>query len=136
MAKLVIGLTSSSVDKLVSAGVMLSGAAADDMEAEVFVLVNAAHAFIKNNPVTEYMSDASQTVEEFKSACKKVSTPSWIEFFNMAKEMTSVRVIICSLAGKIAGGEKKEDFIDLVDDFCGIGEYLDAAKDADIHVTL
>jgi peroxiredoxin family protein len=136
MAKMVIGLTSCSIDKLTSAGVMLSGAAADDMEIEVYVLVNAAHAFMKNKPFKEFVNEDSQTVEEFKSVCEKISTPGWLQFFEMAKEMTSLRVIICSLAGRIAGGDKKDDFIDIVDDFCGIGEYLDAAKEADLHINI
>ena len=89
---------------------------------------------MKNNPIGDYMSEASQSVEEFKEACKKCGTPSWIEFFEMAKEMTEIKISICSLAGKIAGGDKKEDFIDLVDDFCGIGEYLDSAQAADLHM--
>jgi len=136
MAKMTIGLSSSSIDKLMGAGVILSGAAADDIEVEVFVLVNAAHAFLKNNPVKDFISDGCQTAEEFKSACKKVNTPSWIEFFEMAKEMTEVKINICSLAGKIAGGDTKEDFIDMIDEFCGIGEYIDSATEADFHVLI
>ncbi|MBU0488649.1 MAG: hypothetical protein KKD31_11940 [Bacteroidetes bacterium] len=136
MTKMVIGLSSCSIDKLTGVGVMLSGAAADDMDVEVFVLVNAARAFLKNNPAEEFMSDTCLTVAEFKSACEKVSTPSWLQFFEMTKEMTNIKINICSLAGKLAGGEKKEDFIDLVDDFCGIGEYLDSAKEADIHISV
>ncbi len=50
--------------------------------------------------------------------------------------MTDVKIYICSLAGKIAGEDKKEDFIDLVDDFCGICEYLDSALAADLHILL
>ncbi|MFH2141546.1 MAG: hypothetical protein ABIJ97_03925 [Bacteroidota bacterium] len=136
MAKMVIGLTSCGIDKLTSAGVMMSGAAADDMEVEVFILVNAAHAFIKKSAEKEFMSENAQTVDEFKTVCAKISTPEWLQFFEMTKEMTSVKIIICSLAGKIAGGDSKEDFIDIVDDFCGIGEYLDAAKEADLHIAL
>ena len=52
----------------------------------------------------------------------------------MAKDMTNVKIYICSLAGKIWGGEKLEDFNDLVDDICGIGEYLTSAEEADIHM--
>jgi len=136
MAKMTIGLSSSSIDKLTSAGVILSGAAADDIEVEVYVLVNAAHAFLKKNPVEDFISDTCQTVKEFKDACKKVSTPTWIEFFEMAKEMTEVKINICSLAGKLAGGDTKDDFINIVDEFCGIGEYIDSAMEADFHILL
>ena len=80
------------------------------------------------------MSEDVQTSEEFISACEKLSTPSWIEFFEMAKEMTEVKINICSLAGKIAGGENMEDFIDIVDDICGIGEYIESLQESSVNL--
>ena len=62
MSKLVLALTTSSLDKLTSAGVILSGAAAEDMKVDVFVLVNAGHAFIKGKAENlTGMSDTTQT---------------------------------------------------------------------------
>lgn len=107
MAKMTIGLSTSCIDKLTSVGVILSGAAADDMEVDLFVLVNAGHAFLKSKAdKLSNMSEDVQSSEEYIAALEKLSTPSWIEFFEMAKEMTEVKIHICSLAGKIAGGEK------------------------------
>jgi peroxiredoxin family protein len=135
MAKMTIGLSSSCIDKLTSVGVILSGAAADDMEVDLFVLVNAGHAFMKNKAsVISNMSEDIQSSEEYLAALEKLSTPSWIEFFEMAKEMTEVKIHICSLAGKIAGGEKMEDFIDIVDDICGIGEYIESIQETDVNL--
>lgn len=137
MAKMVIGLSSGSIDKLVGAGVMLSGAAADDMEVEVYVLLTAARAFIKGNEtLTDSVVEYPQLKDEMIAKLKELNTPSWVEFFETAKEFTDVKIYICSLAGKMWGGEKKEDFIDLVDDLCGIGQYLDAALEADLHINL
>lgn len=137
MSKLVLALTTSSLDKLTSAGVILSGAAAEDMEVDVFILVNAGHAFMKGKAdKLTGMSDTTQTAEEFQKALDNLSTPAWTEFFEMAKEMTEVKVYMCSLAGKIAGGENKDDFIDLVDDVVGIGEYLENASEADVNLCL
>jgi peroxiredoxin family protein len=137
MSKLVLALTTSAIDKLTSAAVILSGAAADDMEVSVFILVNAGHAFMKGNSGNlKGMSDTTQNAEDFQKALDKLSTPSWTEFFEMAKDMTEVKIYMCSLAGKIAGGEKKEDFIDMVDDIVGIGEYLDEASEADVNLCL
>lgn len=130
-----IGLSSSSIDKLTSVGVILSGAAADDLEVDLFVLVNAGHAFMKNKAAEiSSMSEDIQTPKEFQASLDKLSTPSWLEFFEMAKDMTEVKVYICSLAGKIAGGEKKEDFIDIVDEICGIGEYIESVQEADVNL--
>ena len=135
MAKMTMGLSTSSIDKLVSAGVILSGAAADDMEVDVFVLVNAGHAFLKNKAADiANMSEDIQTSEEFKASLEKLNTPSWIEFFEMAKELTEMKVYICSLAGKIAGADKMEGFIDLVDDICGIGEYIESVQESDVNI--
>lgn len=130
-----MALSSSGIDKLTGAGVILSGAAADDMDIEVFVLVNAAQAFLKSSEnMEDHMSESGLDVENFKEATNKLSTPSWQEFFEMAKELTNTKIFMCSLAGKIAGGEKMEDFIDLVDEICGIGEYIDSAQSADVHL--
>lgn len=137
MAKMVIGLSSGSIDKLVGTGVMMSGAAADDMDVEVYVLLTAARAFVKGNEnLTDAFVEYPQLKEEMLKKMEELSTPSWLEFFEQAKEFTDVKIYICSLAGKMWGGEKKEDFIDIVDDICGIGQYLDAAQEADIHINI
>ena len=135
MAKLCMGLFSGSLDKLVGAGVILSGAAADDMDVEVFVLLQGARAFIKGNEnKIDNVSEAPHLKEEFIKSLETLNVPEWYEFFEMAKDMTNVKFYVCSLAGKIWGGEKLEDFNDLVDDICGIGEYLSSAEEADIHM--
>lgn len=135
MAKLVLGLSSAAVDKLTSAGVLLSGAAADDMDVDVFVLVNAGHGFLKNKAGNlQGMGDTVQSQEAFQAALDRLSSPSWLELFEMAKDMTNVKIYICSLAGKIAGAEKEEEFIDMVDEICGIGEYIEAIQEADVNL--
>jgi peroxiredoxin family protein len=135
--KLVIGLTSSCVDKLTAAGVIISGAAAEDMTIELFVLVNAGYAFKKENAENnDNVSELPHLKEKFFESLKNLNVPTWIDFFKRAKEFTEVKVYVCSLAGKIWGGEKTADFIDLVDDICGIGEYITAAEQADIHMLI
>ena len=135
MAKMTMALFSGSVDKLTAAGVILSGAAADDMDVEVFVLLMGAHAFIKGNEKDrDSLSELPHLKDEYFKAIERVNVPSWLEFFEQAKELTNVKIYICSLAGKLWGGEKVEDFIDMVDDICGIGEYISSAEEADVHL--
>ncbi len=135
MAKLCMGLFSGSLDKLTAAGVILSGAAADDMDVEVFVLLQGARAFIKGNEDNiNNLAEASHLKDQFMRSLEELNVSTWYEFFNMAKDLTNVKIYICSLAGKIWGGEKLEDFNDLVDDICGIGEYLTSAEGSDIHL--
>jgi peroxiredoxin family protein len=137
MVKMVMGLSSGSIDKLLGAGVILSGAAADDMDVEVYVLLTAARAFVKGNEnLTDALVEYPHIRDEFFESLERLNVPTWVEFFEQAKEFTDVKIYICSLAGKMWGGEKKEDFIDMVDDICGIGQYLDAAQEADIHISI
>lgn len=134
MAKMCIGLFSGGIDRLTYAGVVLSGAAADDMDVEIYVHLQAAQWFVKGNENREnYLSEAPENKDAFIKALKDVNSPGWLEYFEMAKEMTNVKVYVCSLAGKIWGGVREDDFINMVDGIIGIGEYIDAAKDADVH---
>jgi len=137
MAKMTIGLSSGSIDKLTGAGVIMTGAAADDYEIEVYVLLTAARAFIKGNEeLTDSVVEYPAHKEYMINKLKELNTPTWYEFFEQAKDFTDVKIYICSLAGKLWGGEKKEDFVDIVDGICGIGQYIDAINEADIHINI
>lgn len=135
--KLCLALFSGSVDKLTAAGVILSGAAADDMNVDIYVLMQGARAFRKDIGDDEnklQMAENPDLKEEFLASLKKLNVKTWVEFFKEAKEITDVKIHVCGLAGKIWGGEKLDDFIDLADDICGIGEYITAATEADMHL--
>lgn len=135
--KLCLALFSGSLDKLTAAGVILSGAAADDMEVDIYVLLQGARAFKKeigDNPDKLAMAENPDLKQEFLESLKKLNVKTWMEFFATAKELTNVRIHICGLAGKIWGGEKLDDFVDIADDICGIGEYITSAQEADVHL--
>lgn len=137
MGKLVIGLSSGSIDKLLGAGVIMSGAAADDMEIEVYVLLTAARAFVKGNETLEEdFVEYPHSKDHILNRLKELKQPGWVETFEQAKEFTDVKIYICSLAAKLWGGEKKEDFIDIVDGVCGIFQYIQAAKEAELHINI
>ncbi|MFO7933233.1 MAG: hypothetical protein R6U78_04035 [Bacteroidales bacterium] len=133
--KMTMALYSGSVDKLTSAGIILSGAAADDMDVDVFVLLMGARAFKK-----EYVDEKGSIAElphlkdEFFASLERLKVNSWFQFFKEARELTNVKIHVCGLAGKLWGGEKLEDFNELVDDICGIGEYITSAQEADVHL--
>jgi len=135
--KMCLALFSGSLDKLTAAGIILSGAAADDMEVDVYVLLQGARAFkkeIADNKNKINLAENPNLREEFINSLKKLNVKEWQDFFKEAKEITDVKFHICGLAGKIWGGEKLEDFIDIADDIVGISEYLTAAEQADIHL--
>ncbi len=132
-----MALFSGSLDKLTAAGVILSGAAADDMEVDIYVLMQGARAFKKeigDNPDKLSMAENPDLKQEFLNSLEQLKVKTWVEFFREAKELTNVKIHICGLAGKIWGGEKLEDFVDLADDICGIGEYITSAQEADVHL--
>ena len=135
--KLCLALYTGSVDKLTAAGVILSGAAANDMEIDIYVLLQAARAFKKEVGDDESklnMAENPDMKEEFLASLKSLNVKTWVEFFKEAKEITNLKIHICGLAGKVWGGEKLDDFIDLADDICGIGAYIESAEEADINL--
>ena len=133
--KLTLALFSGSVDKLTAAGVILGGAAAEDMDVEIFVLLQAAFAFKKENAMTNTrVAELTDKQDEFLASLKRLETPHWTSAFQTAKDMTNVKIHICGFAGKVWNGYKLDDFIDLADDICGIGEYMTSAENADINL--
>ena len=135
--KMCLGLFTGSVDKLTAAGIILTGAAAMDMKVDIYVLLQGARAFkkdISDNPDKLQMAENPALKEEFLESLKNLNVKTWVEFFREAKEITDVKIHICGLAGKIWGGEKLEDFIDLADEICGIGAYITSTQEADVNL--
>ena len=133
--KMTLALFSGSVDKLTAAGVILGGAAAEDIDVEIFVLLQAAFAFKKENAFTnDRVSEITDKKDEFLASLKRLETPHWTAAFSKAKELTNVQIHVCGFAGKVWHGESLDDFIDLADDICGIGEYISSAEEADINL--
>ncbi len=137
--KLTMALYTGSLDKLTAAGVILSGAAADDMDVDVYVLMMGARAFKKevgDDRDKLDMAEYPQLKEKFMSMTDKLNVKPWTEFFREAKELTNVKIHICGLAGKMWDGNTLDDFIDLADDICGINEYITSAQEADMHLLI
>ena len=135
--KMVLALVSGGMEKLTVGGIILSGAVAQDMEVEVFLLLGGAYAFRKG--IAENMKEpgeAHYVKDEFLSGLEKAKVPYWLDFYKQAKEMGNVKFYLCGTAGKIWGSDKLEDYVDLVDEVCGIGEYVSSAEEADLSITL
>jgi len=132
-----IGLFAGSLDKLTAAGVILSGAISYDMEVDIYVLLQGARAFKKevgNRSELLGMAENANLRNEFEAALAILKVKPWLDFFKEAKEIGNVKIHICGLAGKIWGGEKLDDFVDVVDDICGIGEYIASCQETDVHM--
>jgi peroxiredoxin family protein len=135
--KMTMGLFAGSLDKLTAAGVILSGAISYEMHVDIYVLLQGARAFKKevgNRTELLGMAENANLRTEFEAALSKLKVKPWLDFFKEAKAIGSVKIHICGLAGKIWGGEKLDDFVDVVDDICGIGEYIASSQEANVHM--
>lgn len=135
--KMCLAMFSGSLDRLTAAGVVISGAAADDMEIEIYVLLMGARAFKKENAtdISKFeLSEYPHLKEDFVKSAQQLNVKPWLDFFKEAKELTNVKIHICGLAGKLWGGEELGDFVDIADDICGINEYITSAQEADINL--
>jgi len=135
--KMCLGLFTGSVDKLTAAGVILGGAAAMDMQVDIYVLMQGARAFRKDigdDSAKLNMAENPMMKEEFMESLKNMKVKTWVEFFKEARSIADVKIHVCGLAGKIWGGEKLDDFIGIVDDIVGIGAYITSAEEADVNL--
>ena len=135
--KMVLALASGSMDKLTVAGIILSGAVALDTEVDIYLLLGGAYAFRKGTAENlKEVGEFQHVKEELMAGLEKAKVPYWLDFFSKAKEMGGVKIHACGTAGKIWGAEKLEDFVGLVDDICGISEYVTAAQEATLSLVL
>lgn len=135
--KMCLGLFTGSVDKLTAAGIILNGAAADDMEVDIYILLQAARVFkkdISNENVQLNMAENHELKDEFIDSLQNLKIPQWFNLIKQARELTDVRIHVCGVAGKIWNASELDEFDEIVDDIVGISEYIKAAQVADFHL--
>ncbi len=135
--KMTIALFSGSIDRLTGASIILGGAVADDMDVDIFVLIQGARAFMKDvagDPAKLNMAENPEMKEEFLASLDRLKVTPWMDFFKEAKDLANVKIYVCGLAGKVWGGNELSDFVDLVDDIVGIGECITSMEESDIHL--
>ena len=136
--KMTIGLCSGGIDKITAASIIIGGAMADDMQIEIFILLNAARSFKKEfaeNPrKLLQLSEHDNLRVEFIESLENLKIECCIESLRSAKRAGDLKIHVCGTAGKIWGATKLEDFTDIVDDICGINEYITSIEEADIQL--
>jgi len=126
---------SGTVDKLMAASILTTGAAAMGMEVEVFLTTWGLEAFRKENYKTNMR--VSKDFEDYgpvmmeQMMAKKV--PSWMDNFKGAKEVGDVKIYACSMTLELFG-MKLEDLEPIVDDVTGVATFVERAKEG--RVTL
>ena len=121
---------SGTVDKLMAASILATGAAAMGLEVEVFLTTWGLEAFRKDNYKTN--TKVSKDFEEYapvmmeQMMAKRV--PSWMENFKNAMEVGDVKIYACSMTMELFD-MKLEDLEPVVTDVTGVATFVERAKE-------
>ena len=132
MGKMVIGLASGSIEKLVVASTLTGGAVALDMDVDVYLLLGGAYAFRKDVAGDGTYADRPELKEEMLAGMADNAVPAPIDNLRNLKADGKVKIHCCGTAGKIWGAGALDDFVDIVDDIVGIAEYITRCEEADV----
>jgi peroxiredoxin family protein len=132
MGKLVIGLASGSLEKLVVASTVTGGAVALDMAVDIFLLLGGAYAFRKDVAGTGTYTDRPELAGEMAAGMAGSAVPAPLDSLRQLKTDGDVHIHCCGTAGKIWGAGALDDFVDIVDDIVGVAEYVTSCEDADV----
>ncbi|HMK93524.1 MAG TPA: hypothetical protein VK576_11035 [Thermoleophilia bacterium] len=133
MGKMVIGLASGSLEKLVVASTLTGGAVALDMDVDIYLLLGGAYAFRKDvaGEAGTYV-DRPELKDEMLAGMAGNAVPAPLDNLRALKGDGKVAIHCCGTAGKIWGAGELGDFIDIVDDIVGIAEYITRCEEADV----
>ena len=133
MGKMVIGLASGSLEKLLVTSTVTGGAVALDMDVDIYLLLGGAYAFRKDvagegtlhRPSRAGRGDGRRHGRQAR--CRRPSTTC-----ASSRPTASAKIHCCGTAGKIWGAGALDDFVDVVDDIVGIAEYITSCEEADV----
>ena len=129
--RLAIVLFSGTIDKLMSASIMATGAAAMGMDVEIFLTNWGALAFRKGDHLTntrvsaDYVDYRGVLLEQM--AAKKVT--SWMENLEGAKEIGNVHITACSHTMTLFDLQLS-DLEPIVDEVIGVAAFIESARDS------
>lgn len=130
-----IVLFSGTVDKLMAASILATGAAAMGMDVELFlttwgVIAFRKGAYLTNTRVSADFADYGPTMAEAMRA-KRVST--WMDNLLGAKEIGSVHVAACSMTMDLYD-LKLEDMEPIVDEITGVATFAERARQSEVSL--
>ena len=126
---------SGTVDKLMAASILTTGAVAMGMEVELFLTTWGLEAFRKdgyktNRRVSKDFEDYASTMME---QMEKKKVPSWMDNLRGAREIGDVKIYACSMTMELFD-MKLEDLDPIVDDVTGVATFVERAGEG--RVTL
>lgn len=129
--RLAIVLFSGTIDKLISASIMATGAAAMGMDVEIFLTNWGALAFRKGDYLTnkrvsvDFADYQGYLLEQM--AAKHVTT--WMENLEGAKEIGNVHIAACSHTMTLFDLQLS-DLEPIVDEVTGVAAFIERARDS------
>ena len=129
--KLSIIVFSGTVDKLMSVGILASGAAASGYEVNLFFTFWGLQSITKRSLNSQQPPQIDKNYEQMGPMIMKrmqeMKYPMWHQLVQQAKEVGDVTVYACSTAMEFFG-LKREDLAEFVDDVVGVATFLDRAE--------
>jgi peroxiredoxin family protein len=126
-------LFSGTVDKLMAASILATGAAAMDMQVEIFLTTWGITAFRKGSHLTN--TSVTKDFEEYGPAMLEAMqakhAPTWMDNLLAAREIGDVRIEACSMTMELYG-MTLADLEPIVDDVTGVATFIERAKDSKI----
>src|SRR5215831_16712742 len=127
--RLSIVLFSGTVDKLMAASILATGAAAMGMQVELFLTTWGVVAFRKddwktNTRVSSDYADYGTAMRE-RMAAKQV--PSWMDNLLGAKEIGDVHIAACSMTMELYD-LKLDDMEPIIDEITGVASFMEQAQ--------
>ena len=128
-----IVLFSGTVDKLLAASILATGAAAMDMEVDLFLTTWGIEAFRKGAYKTN--TRISRDFEEYGSVMRELmaakKAPTWWENLQGAKEIGDVHIAACSMTMELFG-LTLNDLEPVVDEVTGVATFMERARDSKV----
>ena len=128
-----IVLFSGTVDKLLAASILATGAAAMDMEVDLFLTTWGIEAFRKGAYKTN--TRISRDFEEYGSVMREMmaakKAPTWWENLQGAKEIGDVHIAACSMTMELFG-LTLNDLEPVVDEVTGVASFMERARNSKV----
>lgn len=128
-----IVLFSGTVDKLMAASILATGAAAMGMEVVIFLTTWGLFAFRKddyktNMRISADFADYGSVMAE-QMAAKHV--PSWMENLRGAMEIGNVTIVACSMTMELYG-LRLQDLKPVIDEVTGVATFIERARESQV----
>ncbi len=126
-------LFSGTVDKLLAASILITGAAAMGMEVDIFLTTWGIEALRKdayktNTRISKDYEDYAPVMLEAMQAKK---APTWMENLQGAREIGDVKISACSMTMELFN-LKLSDLEPIVDEVTGVAAFMERAQESKV----